>query len=397
MTLLAGFVARLRALFHPTATDNALNDEIRFHLELETEKNLRLGMSPADARRLAVAHFGGVQRVREEHRDVRRLQWIEDFAGDVRFALRTLRRTPALATAAIVTLTLGIGANVAIFSAVNAVVLRPLPFPAQDRLMVITEENPEKHWHLQTAAPANLLDWRASVSDFEDVTGYVDGLGRSTLTGRGDPQLLSASYVMGNFFSTLGARAALGRALTFDDTWRGGSRVVVLSDRGWREHFAADPSVVGKSATIDGATFEIVGVMPPSFAYPRDEVDCWQSIGWDKTKTGNVSFRRAHYTRAVARLKAGATQAHANAQLQAVVERLKREYPETNKFMGAAMMPLHDYLIGDTRLPLLILLRPSVSSCSSRVPTSAICCSCKRLVASAKRRCVSHSALDARG
>ena len=356
MTLLAGFVARLRALFHPTATDNALNDEIRFHLELETEKNLRLGMSPADARRLAVAHFGGVQRVREEHRDVRRLQWIEDFAGDVRFALRTLRRTPALATAAIVTLTLGIGANVAIFSAVNAVVLRPLPFPAQDRLMVITEENPEKHWHLQTAAPANLLDWRAGVSDFEDVTGYVDGLGRSTLTGRGEPQLLNASYVMGNFFSTLGARAALGRALTFDDTWRGGSRVIVLSDRGWREHFAADPSIVGKSATIDGATFEIVGVMPPSFAYPRDEVDCWQSIGWDKAKTGNVSFRRAHYMRAVARLKAGATQAHANAQLQAVVERLKREYPETNKFMGAAMMPLHDYLIGDTRLPLFILL-----------------------------------------
>ena len=356
MTLLAGFVARLRALFHPTATDNALNDEIRFHLELETEKNLRLGMSPADARRLAVAHFGGVQRVREEHRDVRRLQWIEDFAGDVRFALRTLRRTPALATAAIVTLTLGIGANVAIFSAVNAVVLRPLPFPAQDRLMVITEENPEKHWHLQTAAPANLLDWRAGVSDFEDVTGYVDGLGRSTLTGRGEPQLLNASYVMGNFFSTLGARAALGRALTFDDTWRGGSRVIVLSDRGWREHFAADPSIVGKSATIDGATFEIVGVMPPSFAYPRDEVDCWESIGWDKTKTGDVSFRRAHYMRAVARLKAGATQAHADAQLQAVVDRLKREYPATNKFMGAAMMPLHDYLIGDTRLPLFILL-----------------------------------------
>ena len=356
MTLLAGFVARLRALFHPTATDNALNDEIRFHLELETEKNLRLGMSPAAARRLAVAHFGGVQRVREEHRDVRRLQWIEDFAGDVRFALRTLRRTPALATAAIVTLTLGIGANVAIFSAVNAVVLRPLPFPAQDRLMVITEENPEKHWHLQTAAPANLLDWRAGVSDFEDVTGYVDGLGRSTLTGRGEPQLLNASYVMGNFFSTLGARAALGRVLTFDDTWRGGSRVIVLSDRGWREHFAADPSIVGKSATIDGATFEIVGVMPPSFAYPRDEVDCWESIGWDKTKTGDVSFRRAHYMRAVARLKAGATQAHAGAQLQAVVDRLKREYPATNKFMGAAMMPLHDYLIGDTRLPLFILL-----------------------------------------
>ena len=356
MTLLAGLRARLRALFHPTAADDALSDEIRFHLELETEKNVRMGMSPTEARRLAVAHFGGVQRVREEHRDVRRLQWIEDFFGDVRFAFRTLRRTPALATAAIVTLTLGIGANVAIFSAVNAVVLRPLPFPAQDRLMVITEENPEKHWHLQTAAPANLLDWRSGVSDFQDVTGYVDGVGGATLTGRGEPQLLATSYVMGNFFSTLGVRAALGRALTFDDTWRGGGRVVVLSDRGWKEHFAADPSIVGKSVTIDGNTFEVVGVMPPGFAYPREEVDSWQSISWDKTKTGSVNFRRAHYMRAVARLKPAATQAHADAQLQAVVDRLKHDYPATNKVMGAAMMPLHDYLIGDTRLPLLILL-----------------------------------------
>ena len=354
--LLHGLRARLRALFHPAAADNELSDEIRFHIELETEKNLRLGMSPDDALRFAVAHFGGVQRVREEHRDVRRLQWIEDFAGDTRFALRTLGRTPALAGAAIITLALGIGANVSIFSAVNAVVLRPLPFPAQDRLMVITEENPEKHWHLNVAAPANLLDWRAGVSDFQDVTGYVDGLGRSTLTGRGEPQLLASGYVMGNFFSTLGVRAALGRALTDDDTWTNGTHVIVLSDRGWREHFGADPAIVGKTATIDGKTFEVVGVMPPTFAYPREQVDCWQSIEWDKTKTAEVSFRRAHYMRAVARLKPGATQAHADAELQAVVNRLKHDYPATNRVMGAAMMPLHDFLIRDTRLPLLILL-----------------------------------------
>ncbi len=356
MALLTGLRARLRALLHPTAADRELTDEIRFHIELETEKNLRLGMSADDARRVAIAHFGGVQRVREEHRDVRRLQWIDELAGDVRFALRTLRRTPALAGAAIVTLALGIGANVAIFSAVNAVVLRPLPFPAQDRLMVITEENPEKHWHLNVAAPANLLDWRAGVADFQDVTGYIDGLGRSTLTGRGDPQLLANSYVMGNFFSTLGVRPALGRAFTDEDTWRTDTHVIVLSDRGWREHFGADPSIVGKSFTINGKSFEVVGVMPSKFAYPRDEVDGWQSIEWDKTKTGEVSFRRAHYMRAVARLKPGATQQHADAQLQAVVNRLKHDYPATNKVMGAAMMPLHDFLIGDTRLPLLILL-----------------------------------------
>ncbi len=355
MSLLHALRARLRAI-RPSAADQSLSDEIGFHIDLETEKNVKLGMHPDEARRRALAHFGGVQRVREEHRDVRPLRWLEDAVADSRFALRTLRRTPALGVAAVITLALGIGANVAIFSAVDAVVLQPLPFPAQDRLMVITEENPEKHWHLQTAAPANLFDWRAGVTDFADVTGYVDGLGRATLTGRGDPQVLSSSYVIGNFFSTLGVRAALGRTLTMDDTWRTGTHLVVLSDKGWREHFGADPAVVGKSVTIDGQTAEVIGVMPPGFEYPREGVDTWQSIEWDKTKTGEIGFRRAHYMRAVARLKPGATEAHANAQLQAVVARLKTEYPATNKFMGAAMQPLHAYLVGDTRLPLLVLL-----------------------------------------
>jgi putative ABC transport system permease protein len=356
MGFLKGLLARVRALTHARSADRELSEEIRFHIELETEKNVRGGMPADEARRLAIAHFGGVQRVREEHHDVRRLQWIEDFAGDVRFALRSLRRTPGLALAAIVTLALGIGANVAIFSAVNAVVLRPLDFPTQDRLMVITEENPEKHWHLQVASPANLFDWRSGVADFQDVTGHVDGLGRATLTGLGEPQVLLSSYVLGNFFSTLGGHAALGRTFTFEDTWKSGSHVVVLSDRGWREHFGADPAIVGKSFTIGGQSVQVVGVMPPSFAYPREGVDAWQSLELDKSRMGSVNARRAHYLRAVARLKPGVTRAHADAQLQVAVNRLKHDFPETNRVMGAAMMPLHDFLIGDTRLPLLVLL-----------------------------------------
>ncbi|MFI5229767.1 MAG: ADOP family duplicated permease [Gemmatimonadales bacterium] len=356
MSVIHAIRARLRALVRRRSADRELRDEIGYHLERETEKLVAQGMNGEEARRMALAHFGGVQRVREEHRDVRRISWLEDFVADARFAFRALRRTPTLAVAAIVTLALGIGANVAIFSAVNAVVLRPLPFPAQDRLIVLTEENPEKHWHLETAAPANLLDWRAGVADFEDVTGYVDGLGRATLTGRGDPQIISGSYVMGNFFSTLGAHAALGRTFAFEDTWKSGTHLVVLSDKGWRDHFSGDPAIIGKSVTIDGSTVQVIGVMPPDFVYPGEGVDSWQSIEWDKAKTGEVGFRRAHYMRAVARLRPGATEAHANAELQAVVARLKQQYPATNKFMGAAMMPLHDYLIGDTRLPLLVLL-----------------------------------------
>lgn len=357
MSVLDALRARLRAVFHDSSADRELGDEIRFHLDLETEKNLKLGMSPADARRVAIAHFGGVQRVREEHRDVRRFQWIEDFGSDARFALRTLRRTPALSGAAVVTLALGIGANVAIFSAVNAVVLQPLPFAASDRLMVITEENPEKHWHLNIAAPANLLDWRSGVADFADVTGYTEGTGLATLNGRGEPRVVLSGYVMGNFFATFGVRAAIGRTLDFEDTWKHGDHhVAVLSDRGWRNLADADPTIVGKTIVVDGQRLEVVGVTPPGFAYPSDNVDLWQTYEWDKAKAGDIQFRRGHYLRAVARLKPGATQEHANAELQAVVARLKHDYPQTNKYMGALMMPLHDFLIGDTRLPLLVLL-----------------------------------------
>lgn len=356
MSVITGLRASLRALLHRQAADRDLRDEIDFHIELETEKYVRQGVPRDEARRLAMAHFGGVQKVREDHRDVRRVQWLEDAAADARFALRSLRRTPVLTAAAVITLALGIGANVAIFSAVNAVVLRPLPFPAQDRLVVIGENNPEKNWHMQFAAPANLLDWRAGVSDFQDVMAYFEGLGNTVLTGRGDPQVLQASVVTGNFFSTLGVHPILGRGFTFDETFASGTHVVVLSQKAWRERFGSDSSIIGKSIALNGKTAQVIGVMPDGFEYPKQGVDLWRTFEWTPEYRNSVAFRRAHGPRAVARLKPGATLAHADAQLQAVVERLKREYPGTNKYMGAAMAPLHDFLVGDTRLPLLVLL-----------------------------------------
>ena len=356
MGIFSGFRARLRALIRPRAADRELVDEIRFHIELETEKNRRLGMSADDARRVAVAHFGGVQRVREEHHDVRRPHWIEDFAGDARFAVRSLRRTPGLAAAAIVTLALGIGANAAIFSAVNAVVLQPLPMPHAERLVMLWEENPEKNWYKQTAAPANYLDWREQVPAFQDVAAYADFLAQVTFTGRGDPRLLNLTLVTGNFFSTAGVRPLLGRALSDAETWSAGTSVGVLSYRGWHDQFGSDAAIVGKTIQLDGQDVQIVGVMPEGFTFPFENVDVWQAIGWKPADRAAVGFRRAHWIRAVARVKPGVSEAQANAQLQAVVNRLKQQYPATNRYMGAGMTPLHEFLIGDTRLPLLVLL-----------------------------------------
>lgn len=356
MSKAKGLRARLRAIFGDAKSDGELRDEIAFHLDLETEKNRQLGMTPDEARRVAVAHFGGVERIREEHRDVRRLSWVEDFLGDARYALRSLRRTPALAGAAIITLAVGIGANVAIFSAVNAVVLQPLPFPNQDRLVMLAEDNPEKHWVKQVAAAANYLDWRARVTAFDDVAAYAAFDARPTLLGRGEPRLVDAAMVSGNFFSTLGARPLLGRTLTDDETWSNGRRVALLSYRTWRDEFKADSSIVGQSVKLSGRDVQIVGVMRDGFAFPSETVDFWLPLGLDKADVGTVPFRRAHNLRVIARLKPGVTFAQADAQFQTVVRQLQREFPETNRVMGADMTPLHDFLVGDTRLPLLVLL-----------------------------------------
>jgi predicted permease len=360
MGLFKGLAARARAMLRPRALREELDEEIRLHLDLETEKHVRAGMPRDEARRRARADFGYVERVREEHRAARSGHWLDEPAADVRFALRTLRRSPGLALAAVLTLALGIGANAAIFSAVNAVILRPLPFAAPERLVMLWEENPEKGWHEQVAAPANVLDWRESVPAFADVAAYVAGSDATTLTGDGPPAVLRGAAVTGNFFAVLGVRPLLGRTLTDAETWAtGGSDgplVVVLSERVWRDRFGADPAIVGRSIVLDGRARQVVGVVPASVALPEENTDVWGPVGWDPADRGQTWFRRAHFVRPIARLRPGVTHAQAGAQLQAVVERLKRQYPETNRLMGAGMTPLHEFLVGDTRAPLLVLL-----------------------------------------
>ena len=356
MSAIKGFTARLRALFFPRATERSLNDEIQFHIEQETAKNVRLGMSSAEARRQALVQFGGLSQTREAHTDVYAARPLEELVADSRYTLRTMRRTPVLAGAAILTLALGIGANTAIFSAVNAVVLRPLPFPNPNQLYMVWEENPEKGWYKQVAAPANMLDWKEQVAAFADVMAYSEGFGTATLDNGGEPVTVRPAFGTGNFFSVLGARAALGRTFADAETWRTGQSIAVLSHHLWRDRFGSDPKLIGRTIQLDGAPVQVVGVMPAGFEYPSEKVDLWQPWGWNPAQRQRVSFRRAHWLNVVARVKPGISQQTANAQLQAVVRRLQRDYPATNRVMGAGMTPLHEFLVGDTRLPLLVLL-----------------------------------------
>jgi predicted permease len=348
---------RLRALFDRTGADADLNDEVRFHLEQEAAKYERGGLPRDEAYRRARLAFGSVEDAKETFRDERGTRGFEDFTADVRYAVRTLWRDRALAVAGVLTLTLGVGATTAVFSAVNAVMLRDLPFPQPERLVQLWEENPDRNWYKQTAAPANYLDWREQVSAFAGVAAYSDFRDNLTLTGRGDPTVLVGMNVTGNFFSVLGIAPRLGRGFDDADDWDAGQRPIVLSHRAWRAHFRGDSSVIGESVSFGGArSWQIVGVMPEHFAFPAADVDVWKPMLWPQTNREQVFFRRAHWLRVVARLKPGVTPDAANAALQTVVRRLQTQYPETNTRMGAGITPLHEWVVGNTKRPLLVLL-----------------------------------------
>ncbi|HKW09766.1 MAG TPA: ABC transporter permease [Gemmatimonadaceae bacterium] len=282
--------------------------------------------------------------------------WIDDIVKDVRFALRIFGRAPVFTGAAVLTIALGIGANTAIFSAVNAVVLRPLPFPHPERLYLLAEENAPRGWHQQMVSTANYLDWRDGVSAFEGLAAYEYSASTVTLSGMGDSRRTRVVFVTGNLFATLGVRAQIGRTLEDGETWSSTPATLVLSDAMWTREFGRDPSVIGRTITLDGNATQIVGVMPPAFAFPYDNVDGWLSFRWDAGVRSKELWRRERWLRVVGRLAPNASLEAATAQLATVSARLARDYPLTNANTGASIVSLHRYLVGDTRTPLFVLL-----------------------------------------
>ncbi len=277
-------------------------------------------------------------------------------------ALRALRRNSGFTAAAVLVIGLGIGANAAIFSAVNAFFFRPLPFADPDRLVLLYETNPEFEWTDTTAvaaAPANALDWRDRVEAFSDVAVYRElGVGDVAIQTGGDPILVGGTTVSGNFFDVLGVPAQLGRTFTWDETWSGNDAVVVLGHGLWVSAFGADPDVIGTTIPFGGAgtPHEIIGVMPEGFAFPNDRTQLWYTYAWEPSAREEVWFRRAHFVRPVARLAPGVGMAEADAQLQSVVRALQEEYPETNRVMGAELVPLRDFLVREVKTPLMVLV-----------------------------------------
>lgn len=268
-----------------------------------------------------------------------------------RYSVRTLRQNPALTAAAVLTMALGVGANTAIFSALHAVVLRPLPFPESDRLVMPWEENPERGWYQEDAAPANYLDWKAQIREFEDMAAYPSFGSPVVLNHEGRADLLETMSVTGNFFSVLGIRATAGRTFTDEETWDVGERRAMISERLWVAKFGRDPALIDRTIDLGGFPVRVIGVVPASFAFPGHDPDVWRPTAFARTQASATSFRRAHWLKVIGRLRPGVTPEQANAALQVVVQRLQQEYPGTNTNMGAGLTPLHRFLVGDLRQP----------------------------------------------
>jgi putative ABC transport system permease protein len=269
---------------------------------------------------------------------------------DLRFGARMLLKKPGFTLIAVITLALGIGANTAIFSVVYAVLLRPLPFPEQERLVVAWKKDTTTNNPFVELAVAEVRDWQAQNQSFTGLAVMpttVYGYGY-TLTDRGDPVQLESAKVTGRFFSVLGARAAMGRVFDESDDQVNGAKVVVLGDQLWRERFNADPKIIGQTITLSQQSFTVVGVMPATFAFPRG-VDLWMPLLAAMNQRA-VESRGATFLQAVGRLKPGVTLDRGEADLNAIIARLAEQYPETEaKGHRVVLTPLPDYLFGDAK------------------------------------------------
>jgi len=359
LTRLVVLASRVRALFTSRRLDDELDAEMAAHVALLTQEYERRGASRDEARRAAVLRFGGPMQLKEQHRDDRGLPFLDTTVQDIRYGFRALRRNPAFALVAIGTLAIGIGAGTAVFTIARAVLLRPLPYAEPDQLVRVFETNPLKNWTRNIAAPANYADWKKQNTVFTDIAAYEqfnsNGSGASDvfLTGYGEPRGLKALGVTGNLFHVLGSPPLMGRTFTDDETFEGQARVAVLSWGTWQSVFGADPSIIGRTVTLSGRTYDIVGVMPPEFFFPGRDVQLWLPVAYQPAVFTNA--RRPHWLGVVARRRSDVTIERAQQEMDAIARTLERQYPDTNTQMGVRLESFHGSLAFEPRPALLML------------------------------------------
>jgi predicted permease len=342
-------ISRCRALRGRNRLEDNLAEELRAHLDLLVEENLRRGMSPEEARYAARRSFGGLEQMREAYREQRGLPMFETLAQDVRYGIRQLRRSPGFTAVAIITLALGIGANTAIFSVVNTVLLRPLPYQDADRLVMVWGNDRAHGYATDQVSPPDFRDWQSQNHVFEAMAGSTDVM--YTLTGAGDPAPITGYEFSAEYFHILGVAPLIGRTFAPEEEQVGRNHVVVLGYRLWQSRFGGDRGLVGKTIILDGAPYTVVGVMPPAF--PDSVTQLWTPLIVPREAEQDRNYR---FLRVVARLKPGVTLRQAQTEMNTIAARLASAYPNTNKDEGVSIMTMRQNLTGDVRAPLLVLL-----------------------------------------
>ena len=356
---------RLAGLRLKPTRESEIVEELSQHLEDRYEQSLRNGASREESYRAALQELTesdllaqGLSRVERPVRlepvapgTPRRFGMLGDLKHDLRYGARMLWKNKGFTAVAVIALALGIGANSAIFSVVNTVLLRPLPYKEPERLVMVWEDNSKIGYPRDTPAAANYVDWRDQNQVFEGMAATADQ--SFNLTGAGDPERFDGKRVSANFFPLLGVEPQLGRVFAPEDDVPGANKVVVLSHGLWQRRFGSDPGLVGKSITLNGEAYTVVGVMPQGFQFMSQDVGMWVPIAFTSQQAAN---RGTHYLRVFARMKPDVTVERAQAEMSTIATRLQQQYPEQNTDLGVSVVSLHEEVVGNIRPALLVLL-----------------------------------------
>jgi predicted permease len=340
----------LSALLRKSEVERELDEELRYHIERQTEQNIRLGMSPEEAQYAAQKAFGGVEQAKERSRDARGVRWIEELRQDLRYGARMLLKNSGFTLIAVITLALGIGANTIIFSVVNGVLLRPLPYHDPDRLMAIRETRLPETEDSQVS-PGNYLDWRKQNTVFASLEAVT--VNDFNLVGVDDPERIRGMLATHGFLSMLGMRPQIGRDFLPEEDRLGHNRVAILSYGLWQRRFGGDPNILGRAITLDDQVYTVIGALPPNSGLRFRDTDVWTPLAITAEQAQQHDSR---FLFVCGRLKPGVTPQDARLEMSHIAEGLANEYPDSNTGWNVKIISLLDYAAEWAKQKLLLLL-----------------------------------------
>jgi putative ABC transport system permease protein len=347
---------RIHALLYRSSADAELQREIEIHIQQLTNEALAAGMTQVEARAMALREFGRMDQIKEECRDARRVSWIQDFAKDLRYGVRILRQSPGFTAIAVLTLALGIGANTAIFSLVDAVLLRSLPYRDPNQLVLMFDVPLNRPEELSSISYRDFSELRGQNQMFSEIAGNT--FHDLTLTKAGEPAIVNTADVTPEIFSVLDAKPLLGRTLLPEDGKQGAAAVAVLSENLWRSRFGANPGLIGQTIALDMRSFTVVGILPASFRYPEGAPpqDVWISVMQDPLFGPLTSQPGVRLLGVLGRLKPNVSLENAQAEMNTVGGRLAREFPAEDSGLTIRIQPYRQAVVGNLKPALLIML-----------------------------------------